>query len=114
MFFFVFVKIKFNSCQFVSVNRIKFGKPALKCVECRQTCHVDCKSRMPMPCVPTVQTPNSKTFAGTVADYAPSTSPMIPALVFHCISEIERRGMNETGLYRVNGSEREIKDMKVT
>jgi Rac GTPase-activating protein 1 len=38
---------------------------------------------------------------------------MIPALVIHCINEIERRGMNETGLYRVNGSEREIKDMKV-
>ena len=69
---------------------------------------------MPMPCVPTVQTPNSKTFVGTVADYAPSTSPMIPALIIHCISEIERRGMNETGLYRVNGSEHEIKDMKVT
>ncbi|XP_045034832.1 rac GTPase-activating protein 1 isoform X1 [Daphnia magna] len=93
-------------------NRIKFGKPALKCIECRGTCHVDCKSRMPMPCVPTVQTPSNKGFVGTVADYAPNISPMIPGIVIHCVNEIERRGLNEVGIYRVNGSEKEIKDMK--
>ena len=38
---------------------------------------------------------------------------MIPALVIHCINEIERRGMNEVGIYRVSGSEREVRDMKV-
>lgn len=95
------------------MRRIKFGKPALKCVECRGTCHVDCKSRMPMPCVPTVQTPSNKGFVGTVADYAPNISPMIPGIVIHCVNEIERRGLTEVGIYRVNGSEKEIKDMKV-
>lgn len=68
---------------------------------------------MPMPCVPTVQTPSNKGFVGTVADYAPGTSPMIPAIVIHCVTEIERRGLNEVGIYRVNGSEKEIKDLKV-
>jgi hypothetical protein len=95
------------------IDRIKFGKTALKCHDCRGTCHVDCKSRMPMPCVPMAQTPSSKGFVGTVADFAPNTSPMIPALVIHCVNEIERRGMNEVGIYRVSGSEREVKDMKV-
>ena len=66
-----------------------------------------------MPCVPTVQTPSNKGFVGTVADYAPNKSPMIPALVIHCVNEIERRGMSEVGIYRVNGSEKEIKDMEV-
>lgn len=32
---------------------------------------------------------------GVLADYVTSTSPMIPALVVHCISEIENRGLNE-------------------
>lgn len=68
---------------------------------------------MPMPCVQTVQTPSSKGFVGAVADYAPHTSPMIPALVIHCVNEIERRGMDEVGLYRVSGTEREVKDLKV-
>lgn len=67
-----------------------------------------------MPCVPTVQTPSNKGFVGTVADYAPNISPMIPGIVIHCINEIERRGLSEVGIYRVNGSEKEIKDMKVS
>lgn len=66
-----------------------------------------------MPCVPTVQTPSNKGFVGTVADYAPNMSPMIPGLVIHCVNEVERRGLTEVGIYRVNGSEKEIKDMKV-
>ena len=40
-----------------------------------------------MPCVPMAQTPSSKGFVGTVADFAPNTSPMIPALVIYCINE---------------------------
>lgn len=74
---------------------------------------MDCKSRMPMPCIPVVQTPSSKGFVGLLADYAPSTSPMIPALVIHCVSEIERRCMNHKGLYRVNGSDSQVKELKV-
>jgi len=66
-----------------------------------------------MPCVPIVQIPSNKGFVGTVADYAPNTSPMIPALVIHCVNEIERRGLNEVGIYRVNGTGNNIKDMKV-
>lgn len=75
---------------------------------------MDCKSRMPMPCVPMVQTPSNKGFVGTLADYAPNISPMIPGIVIHCVNEIERRGLAEVGIYRVNGSEKEIKDMRVT
>ena len=67
---------------------------------------------MPTPCIPTVQTPSNKSFVG-IADYVPNMSPMIPGLVIHCINEIERRGLSEVGLYRVNGSEKEIKDLKV-
>lgn len=94
-------------------NRIKFGKPALKCIECQETCHVDCKALMPTPCVPTKVSGLTKRFSGTLADYAPSASPMIPGLIVHCINEVERRGMSEVGLYRLNGSEREIQEMKV-
>ena len=105
----------FEVNSFFLNNRIKFGKPALKCAYCRATCHVDCKPRMSMYCVPTAQTAASsnKGFAGSVADYAPASSPMIPALVIHCVDEIERRGMNQVALYRMNASEKEIHDLKV-
>ncbi|XP_054711222.1 rac GTPase-activating protein 1-like [Uloborus diversus] len=48
---------------------------------------------------------------GTIADYVSPTPPMIPSLIIHCLNEIELRGMNEVGLYRVPGSDREVKEL---
>uniref|UniRef100_A0A0P6CLF9 Rac GTPase-activating protein n=1 Tax=Daphnia magna TaxID=35525 RepID=A0A0P6CLF9_9CRUS len=93
-------------------NRIKFGKLAFKCSDCRATCHVDCKTRMPQICVPTTQASISRGLSGTLADFAPLTVPMIPSLIVHCVNEVERRGMKEVAIYRVNGSEKEITDLK--
>lgn len=36
----------------------------------------------------------------------------IPPLIVHCISEIEKRGLNTTGLYRISGSDKEVKILK--
>jgi len=33
-------------------------------------------------------------------------------LIVHCISEIEKRGLETVGLYRVSGSEKEVKNLK--
>lgn len=49
---------------------------------------------------------------GYISDYAPSVAPLIPALIVHCVNEIESRGLNEVGIYRVSGSEREVKSLK--
>ncbi|PRD25247.1 UNVERIFIED_CONTAM: Rac GTPase-activating protein 1 [Trichonephila clavipes] len=53
-----------------------------------------------------------KKFEGTIADYTSSTPPMIPSLIVHCVNEIESRGLKEIGLYRISGSERDVKDLK--
>ena len=47
-----------------------------------------------------------------LADYAPNDPPMIPAIVIHCVNEVEARGLSESGIYRVPGSEREVKELK--
>lgn len=49
---------------------------------------------------------------GNIVDYAPSLAPMIPALIVHCVNEIETRGLQETGLYRISGSDRDVKALK--
>jgi len=36
----------------------------------------------------------------------------VPALVVHCLNEVEARGLEEVGIYRVPGSEREVKELK--
>ncbi|XP_032222400.1 rac GTPase-activating protein 1 isoform X2 [Nematostella vectensis] len=105
--------IKPESCQPCG-KRIKFGKLALKCKDCRAVCHPDCKDNVPLPCIPSNLTPGSghRRQEETLEFYTPNTSPMVPAIVVQCISEIEKRGLNEVGLYRVPGAERSIKELK--
>ncbi|XP_019635094.1 PREDICTED: rac GTPase-activating protein 1-like isoform X3 [Branchiostoma belcheri] len=105
-------------------KKIKFGKMALKCKDCRVVCHPDCKFKVTMPCVPS-NTPTSgkkqtnkymynhaSSLQLELENFLPPYGPMIPALVVHCINEIESRGMLEEGLYRVPGSEPAIKDLR--
>eukprot|EP00069_Balaena_mysticetus_P008201 bmy_05767T0 len=49
---------------------------------------------------------------GMLADYVSQTSPMIPSIVVHCVNEIEQRGLTETGLYRISGCDRTVKELK--
>ncbi|XP_065141455.1 rac GTPase-activating protein 1 [Paramisgurnus dabryanus] len=93
-------------------KRIKFGKISLKCRDCRVVAHPECRERCPLPCIPTTGGTPVKSEEGTLASYVSTTSPMIPTLVVRCVNEIEQRGMRETGLYRVSGSDRVVKELK--
>lgn len=93
-------------------KRIRFGKVALKCKDCRANTHVECKEFVPLPCIPAGNTPTMRGVSGTIADYTPMVPPMVPSLVVHCINEVELRGMSEQGLYRVSGGSAEVKLLK--
>uniref|UniRef100_A0A8C7RBF1 Rac GTPase activating protein 1 n=1 Tax=Oncorhynchus mykiss TaxID=8022 RepID=A0A8C7RBF1_ONCMY len=78
--------------------RIKFGKISLKCRDCRLVTHPECRERCPL---------------GKFHYYVSHVqSPMIPSLVVHCVNEIEQRGLHETGLYRLSGSDLTVKELK--
>lgn len=100
-------RVKCNPCG----RYIGYVKQVLKCQNCRVVCHPECKEKCPTPCFPIVNTP-TKGNPGTIADYTSSTSPMIPPLIVHCVNEIESRGLKEIGLYRISGSERDVKTLK--
>ncbi|XP_039193232.1 rac GTPase-activating protein 1 [Crotalus tigris] len=93
-------------------KRIKFGKMSLKCRDCRVVTHPECRDRCPLPCTPTVAGTPVKIGEGVLGDFVPLTTPMIPSILVHCVNEIERRGLNETGLYRISGCDRTVKDLK--
>nr|XP_046240296.1 rac GTPase-activating protein 1-like [Scatophagus argus]XP_046240297.1 rac GTPase-activating protein 1-like [Scatophagus argus]XP_046240298.1 rac GTPase-activating protein 1-like [Scatophagus argus] len=94
-------------------RRTKFGKMYLRCQDCRVVTHPECRDRCSLPCNPTaVGTPMKGGTEATLADFAPVTSPKIPALVIYCIKEIENRGLHEVGLYRISGHERLVKELK--
>lgn len=106
--------LKPESCGYCS-KKIRFGSAALKCNECRTCIHTDCRSKFTVACLPQLGTPSGGAKSGAlgkIEDYAPKVSPMVPALIVHCINEIETRGLNEVGLYRVSGSDRDVKALK--
>lgn len=94
--------------------RIRFGSVALKCRICRVRVHTDCSNNVHVACVPQNGTPNLKSdeAMGLIGDYTPTIGPMVPALIVHCVNEIETRGLQEVGLYRISGTEREVKVLK--
>ncbi|KAK4872799.1 hypothetical protein RN001_014828 [Aquatica leii] len=91
-------------------KRMRFGRTVVKCKECRAICHPECKNLLPLPCTPLVNTPLRG--AGLISDYTPTTSPMVPALIVHCTKEVELRGCKEIGIYRIPGSEKDVKALK--
>jgi Rac GTPase-activating protein 1 len=32
---------------------------------------------------------------GTISDYVPSTVPMVPSLIVHCVNEVDLHGLND-------------------
>uniref|UniRef100_A0A1B0FDC2 Rac GTPase-activating protein 1 n=1 Tax=Glossina morsitans morsitans TaxID=37546 RepID=A0A1B0FDC2_GLOMM len=94
------------NCQ----KRIRFNMDGLRCRDCPVRCHINCRPHLTICCVP--GTPTNKGLMSHLADYAPVVPPMIPALIVHCVHEIESRGLQEKGIYRVSGSEREVKALK--
>lgn len=96
-----------KSCR----KRLGFSAHALRCKYCKMVVHQECKNSAPMPCVPVLSTPSRKQ-DGSLGSYVPSNPPHIPAILLRCIQEIEARGLNEVGLYRVTGPDKAIKDLK--
>ncbi|CAL1288063.1 unnamed protein product [Larinioides sclopetarius] len=98
---------KCYSCE----KAIILCKQALKCNNCKITCHPECKDLCPATCIRL--TPCSKKGSeSTISDFTSTTSSMIPSLITHCVNEIESRGLKDVGLYRISGVEKEVKEVK--
>ncbi|NXD30329.1 RGAP1 protein, partial [Spelaeornis formosus] len=93
-------------------KRVKFGKISLKCRDCRVVAHPECRERCPLPCIPTLAGTPVRIGEGTLMDFVPSTPPMIPSIIVHCVNEIEQRGLHETGIYRISGCDKTVRELK--
>ncbi|XP_055011495.1 rac GTPase-activating protein 1 [Boleophthalmus pectinirostris] len=100
-------------------KRMRFGKMVVKCRNCRVVVHPECKNKCPVGCSSIRPSPlGPQTKAGTqikpgsLESFCPTERPRVPLLVVECISEIERRGLKERGLYRVPGGDRAVKELR--
>lgn len=92
-------------------KRTRFGKMIMKCRECDMIVHSECKDLLQRPCYPAINFPAQ----GCIGDYTnDDETPHIPPILQMIINEIETKGLlaHEVGLYRVNGSDTQIKQIK--
>lgn len=94
----------------------------MKCQECEMVVHSECRDILQRPCYPALNFPAQ----GCISDYVMSNStsnsnnddeahrPHIPPILQMIVHEIEAKGLlsHEVGLYRVNGSDSQIKQIK--
>ncbi|POI34821.1 hypothetical protein CIB84_001428 [Bambusicola thoracicus] len=92
-------------------SRLHFGRAALRCRQCQLLLHPKCRERCPGPCTAQPR-PQPWPREGVLADFAPPTAPLVPALVVQCVTEVETRGLAEAGLYRVPGAEPLVREWK--
>eukprot|EP00076_Gallus_gallus_P023704 XP_015145596.1 rac GTPase-activating protein 1 [Gallus gallus] len=92
-------------------SRLRFGRAALRCRQCQLLLHPKCRERCPGPCTARPR-PQPWPREGVLADFAPPTAPLVPALVVQCVTEVETRGLAEAGLYRVPGVEPLVREWK--
>ncbi|NXS68885.1 RGAP1 protein, partial [Pandion haliaetus] len=92
-------------------SRIRFGKAAVKCRQCQLLLHPKCREQCRSLCTPWPRH-HAWPREGVLADFAPPTPPLVPALVVQCVTEVETRGLTETGLYRVPGAEQLVRELK--
>ncbi|XP_051757248.1 active breakpoint cluster region-related protein isoform X1 [Ctenopharyngodon idella] len=69
---------------------------------------------MPHPLEPPSSTPlvQEPVFCVPIEQVAMHESVLVPHIVRSCVEEVERRGLNEEGIYRISGASSEIKALK--
>ncbi|KAK2814722.1 hypothetical protein Q5P01_000556 [Channa striata] len=94
-------------------KRIRFGRMVVKCRNCRAVAHPECQQKVTEGCfVAMAGSSTPMVPQDSLEAFAPVTHPSVPHLVRQCVTEIEKRGLQEKGLYRVPGGERLVKGLR--
>ncbi|XP_029954675.1 rac GTPase-activating protein 1-like [Salarias fasciatus] len=92
-------------------KRTRFGKMAVKCRNCHVVVHPECQQKFISGCPATGIATGKRASRDSLEGFAPRTRPRVAQPIKDCVAEIERRGLQEKGLYRIPGGERQVKDL---
>lgn len=90
-------------------KKVKFGKVALKCSGCQTVYHSKCREFISPLCSKPENTPKIIRKLDSASSIAPVKIITLQNIVIGCVTEIEKRGLTEEGIYRFPGCDKEIK-----
>ncbi|CAG2164155.1 unnamed protein product, partial [Oppiella nova] len=83
----------------------------VKCEDCGFGAHRRCSEKVPNDCSPDLRHIR-RIFGVELTTFVKASNNVRPFVVDLCVKEVERRGLNAEGLYRVSGSADEIEALK--
>ncbi|PSN46102.1 N-chimaerin [Blattella germanica] len=101
-----------NWCEFCGNFLWGFTAQGVKCEDCGFSAHCKCSEKVPSDCCPDLKQLRG-VFGIDLTTLVKAHRTARPFVVEKCITEIERRGLDAEGLYRVSGFAEEIETLKL-
>ncbi|XP_068086817.1 beta-chimaerin isoform X2 [Anabrus simplex] len=101
-----------NWCEFCGNFLWGFIAQGVKCEDCGFSAHSKCSEKVPCDCCPDLKQLRG-VFGIDLTTLVKAHRTTRPFVVDKCIGEIERRGLDSEGLYRVSGFAEEIETLKM-
>ncbi|XP_075983372.1 rho GTPase activating protein at 5A [Anticarsia gemmatalis] len=101
-----------NWCELCANFLWGFTAQGVKCEDCGFIAHTKCSERVPNHCVPDLKKLRG-VFGIDLTTLLNAHSSTLPFVVKKCVNEIENRGMDSEGIYRVSGFADEIEALKL-
>lgn len=110
-----------HRCQHCN-DYISFRTKHIQCTQCQRHFHEGCQLKISADCRPPsfsgkaaqsrTAPPLGSNLQGTLASQSEAEmqgDPNVPGIVLDCIATIDRRGLNQKGIYRVSGNAAKVK-----
>ncbi|XP_050668227.1 beta-chimaerin isoform X2 [Leptidea sinapis] len=101
-----------NWCELCANFLWGFTAQGVKCEDCGFIAHSKCSERVPNHCLPDLKKLRG-VFGIDLTTLLNAHSSTLPFVVRKCVNEIETRGLDQEGIYRVSGFADEIEALKM-
>lgn len=101
-----------NFCEFCGNFLWGFTAQGVKCEDCGFIAHKKCSELVPAKCVPDLKKIRG-IFGIDLTTIIQVQKSQVPFIIIKCVQEVEKRGLQQEGIYRISGFADEIETLKL-
>lgn len=101
-----------NFCEFCGNFLWGFTAQGVKCEDCGFIAHKKCSELVPAKCVPDLKKIRG-IFGIDLTTIVQVHQCQVPFIIIKCVEEVEKRGLQQEGIYRISGFADEIETLKL-